>query len=206
MVQLRNALAGLCMLVLVAPVLAQRGAGAQEGAARGAMPEIVEMEGAVRGASIGRCAVGGRRARLGAHVEVDTLDGRFVHLHLGPLREMEDLLARLPDGAMVNVHAFRTDAMPEDHFVAVEVTAGDETTTLRDEETLRPAWAGTMGARGGGGMRRGGDEWTGRPGRGGGRSRWSERAADGCWWVDPGMDDGEAGDESGAFGEEEEPR
>jgi hypothetical protein len=61
-----------------------------------------------------------------------------------------DVLDQLSAGQQITFEAFRTDAMPQDAYVAKSLKAGDATFDLRDD-SLRPNWAiAARGGRGGG--------------------------------------------------------
>jgi hypothetical protein len=150
--------AGMLLWGVAAPAVhAQRGVGDQSGVARrAATPEIVGLEGKVSAVKTERCQMTTGRAYLGTHFVLKTADKKELNIHLGPAGVVDSISAKLSAGAKVKVKAFRTAAMPENHYVAQSLTIGDDTIKLRDEN-LRPSWAGGGAGWGGGaGFQRGG--------------------------------------------------
>lgn len=136
----------------VSEAYAQKGIGDDVGVARAAVkPEVITLSGKVVGVETGPCKNTTGRALVGSHVNLKTPEGETLNVHLGPAGAVESVAGRLTADTEIEVRAFRTDAMKENHFVAQSFRIGDETVTLRDE-TLRPAWAGSRGRgpRGGG--------------------------------------------------------
>ena len=169
-------------IVAAVPAAAQRGMGDPEGVGRWEpAPSTETIEGVVSDVRVAQCAHTTGRADLGAHVFLATADGRTLNVHLGPYEALEDLVAGLDDGDRVTAEAFRTEAMPANHYVAVTITVDDETVRLRDADGLQPVWA--TGPRAG--ARIAADDL--RPRRGAGprvRGRAAE-VVDGCWWQPP---------------------
>ncbi len=126
--------------------LAQKGMGEPVGVARQAVrPELVSLSGKVTAVESGPCKLTTGRAGIGTHVILATEDGGALNVHLGPQAAVATLAERLKPGSAVHLSAFRTDKMPEDHYVAKSLTLGEETIPLRDA-SLRPAWAAARGA------------------------------------------------------------
>ena len=132
-----------------------------------------------RGYTVGT-AFGWRRTRGRFRINevirliVQAENGKTINLHLGPAAALEDVLDQLSAGQQMTFEAFRTDAMPQDAYVAKSLKAGDTTFDLRDDN-LRPNWAiAARGGRGGGpGMGAGRGPGQGRgPGPGGGSCYW----------------------------------
>ncbi len=134
--------------VYAPPLQAQRGMGDQEGVARrGIQPELVALTGEIEKVIVKPCEKTTGRATKGAHILLKTVSDdkqKTLNVHLGPADAeiVEKLVEELSEGKKVSVSAFRTEKMPEDHYVAQSLTLGEETFKLRDEETLRPVWAG----------------------------------------------------------------
>lgn len=147
------------------PAYGQRGVGEQVGMARQAVrPPVVTVEGKLVSVETGPCEKTTGFAGIGTHLMLEGENGQAVNLHLGPAAAVASYVEGLETGETIVAAAFRTDKMAADHYVAVKVTAGDHSLTLRDE-TLRPFWAGQRGA----GLRRGGGGAMcprGGPGRG----------------------------------------
>ncbi len=173
--QLGVAMALLLGLLFAVPAAAQKGMGEPTGVGRQAVkPPIETMSGSIKDIKIGRCERTTGRSLEGVHLIVQTESGKTINLHLGPAAALEDVLDQLSAGEQVTFEAFRTDAMPQDAYVAKSLKAGDTTFDLRDDN-LRPNWAiAAQGGRGGGpGMGAGRGPGQGRgPGRGGGACYW----------------------------------
>jgi hypothetical protein len=166
------ACAVLWALAWPAQGFAQRGMGDTTGVAQQAVkPAIVSLSGAVREIVTGPCEQTTGRSYLGTHIVLTTDDGAEVNVHLGPAQRVDAMVEPLKVGTAVQVAGFRTEKMPENHYVAQVIKVGDETLRLRDDN-LRPVWAGNRGAgngapgMGGGGGQGRGPLW-GRGGMGG---------------------------------------
>jgi len=126
--------------------LAQKGMGELSGVARQAVkPEVVSLTGKVTAVESGPCELTTGRASIGTHVMLETEDGESLNVHLGPQVAVAELAKRLKRGTALSVRAFRTDKMPEGHYVAQSLTLRNKTIELRDA-SLRPVWAGGRGA------------------------------------------------------------
>lgn len=127
---------------------AQRGVGDPTGVARQAVkPEGVSLSGKVLEVMTGPCENTTGRSPLGTHFLMKTEEGETLNIHLGPAVQVEFVAKDLSEGKNVQVRAFRTDKMEESHYVAQSLAYGDRTVQLRDDDTLRPVWAGGRGAR-----------------------------------------------------------
>lgn len=135
----------VCVLVLglgTSVANAQRGMGDQSGVARQAVkPKVIQLEGSILSVETGPCKQTTGRALVGTHVMLQAKDGKQLNVHLGPELAVAPIAKQLPKGTAVTIAAFRTEKMPEDHYVAQSITVGEKVLTLRDE-TLRPVWAG----------------------------------------------------------------
>lgn len=139
---------------------AQKGMGDDTGVARRAIkPKLITLHGTVRAIESSSCPKTTGRATVGTHLLLESSEERVFNIHLGPAAETTAIVRKVPVGSSVTVTGFRTEAMPEDHYVAKSVAIGDTTFSLRDDD-LRPRWAGRQQWG-----RRGGGEWGGRPGR-----------------------------------------
>jgi len=122
--------------------LAQKGMGDDTGVARQAVkPEIVPLSGKITEVESGPCKMTTGRSTVGTHVLLKAKGGEELNVHLGPQAEVADVAGRLKVGERLAVKAFRTEKMPEGHYVAQSLKLGDETIELRDA-ALRPVWAG----------------------------------------------------------------
>jgi len=163
------------------PAYAQRGMGQTTGIARqGVRPDVESFRGKVRSVDTGPCEKTTGRASIGVHFLLQTKEAT-LNIHLGPAIAVDHIADQLSIGKKVTVDAFRTEIMPENHYVAQVLTFGDTSIRLRDAN-LRPVWAGNAAmpragdrppsgpgkARGRGyGWGRGGGSPMGGPGRGG---------------------------------------
>ena len=152
---------------------AQKGIGEVIGVAWQAVtPPIETMSGTIKDIKTGPCERTTGGSLEGVHLIVQAESGKTINLHLGPAAALEDVLDQLSAGQQITFEAFRTDAMPQDAYVANSLKAGDTTFDLRGD-SLRPSWA--MAARGGQG---------GGPGMGTGRGQgWGPGPGAGaCYW------------------------
>ncbi|TVR83721.1 MAG: hypothetical protein EA405_03370 [Rhodospirillales bacterium] len=164
-VMLCAAVAGVTLMSTAAQ--GQRGVGDPEGVARMAeRPPVEAMSGTVTDMKIGRCMATTGRADTGLHLLVETPEIERLDLHLGPADVLAHVIEQVEIGETIGFEAFRTDAMPENAYVAKTLTLDDKTIHLRDDG-LRPSWAQTRGGFRGG-MRRGTGDRPERPGP--------------CWW------------------------
>jgi hypothetical protein len=173
--RLATVAAFLLVLLSAVPAAAQKGMGEPTGVARQpAKPPIETMSGTIKDIKTGPCERTTGRSLEGVHLIVQMEYGKTINLHLGPAAALEDVLDRLSPGQQITCDAFRTEAMPEDAYVAKSLKVGDTTFDLRDD-SLRPNWA--IAARGG----RGGGPGTGG-GRGQGLGRGLGLGGGGCYW------------------------
>jgi hypothetical protein len=152
---------------------AQKGMGEPTGVARQAVtPPIETMSGTIKDIEIGPCERTTGRSLEGVHLIVQAESGKTINLHLGPAAALEDVLDQLSAAQQITFEAFRTDAMPQDAYVAKSLKAGDTTFDVRDD-SFRPNWA--IAARGGQG---------GGPGMGAGRGQGRDPGpgAGACYW------------------------
>ena len=134
--------------------LAQKGMGRETGVARQAqLPEVISLRGEIMEVNSHPCKNTTGRAPVGTHVLVRSKAGEELNIHLGPVDDVKDIADKLKPGKKVIIDGFRTDQMPENHFVAKTLRIGSETAALRDD-SLRPFWHHGSGK--------------GRKGRGGG--------------------------------------
>jgi hypothetical protein len=122
---------------------AQKGQGDPVGVARQAVrPAVVTLTGKLLEIKTGPCESTTGWSPIGTHIVLETPRGGPLNVHLGPVTAVADLAGKLKVGQEVQVNAFRTDKMKENHYVAQSVTFGKESVTLRDQN-LRPTWAGS---------------------------------------------------------------
>ena len=134
--------------------LAQKGMGSETGVARQAkLPEVISLRGKVMEVNSHPCTNTTGRAPAGTHVIIRSKAGEELNIHLGPADAVKDIADKLKPGKKVIIDGFRTDQMPENHFVAKTLRVGGETAALRDD-SLRPSWRNGSG-KGGEGRGRG---------------------------------------------------
>jgi hypothetical protein len=161
--------------VVALPAFAQRGMGDPTGVARQTVrPKIVTLKGKMVRVETGPCQNTTGRSNTGTHVVLKTARGKRLIVHLGPAAVVKDVADQLAAGKKVKLEAFRTEKMPENHYVAKSLKFDDTAIQLRDE-SLRPGWAGgNIDSRG---------LW--RPEWGAGRRRgpqWGRGRGDGWGW------------------------
>ena len=141
-----GAMALLLGLLCAMPAAAQRGRrGADRCRSTGREATDQDHVGIIKDIKTGPCerTTG---ALEGVHLLVQAESGKTINATLGPEAALEDVLDQLSAGQQISFEAFRTDAMPQDAYVAKSLKAGDTTFDLRDD-SLRPSWA--IAARGG---------------------------------------------------------
>jgi len=132
------------VLAAAAATFAQRGMGDETGVVRGELDtQRVTLAGKINKVITEPCGKTTGRYPVGTHFLLKTEDGSVRNVHLGPAALVEDLAKRLESGRSVSVEAFRTEKMPDGHYVAITVEMDGETVELRGED-LRPTWAGSQ--------------------------------------------------------------
>ena len=135
------------------PSHAQKGTGEATGVARQAVkPAVVTLSGELLEIKTGPCENTTGRSPSGAHLLLKDSDGKMLNVHLGPENAVDHVVEQLTVGQLLTMEAFRTDRLPEGHYIAKSLLLGDKTIHLRDDN-LRPSWAYGRGmgqGRGGG--------------------------------------------------------
>jgi hypothetical protein len=153
------ALVVMVLSVLTVPVAyAQKGVGDQAGVASQAVrPQVLAFSGKLVEIRTGLCEKTTGRSPVGTHIFLETPDDKTLNIHLGPAAVLADTVAKLSarQEQDLSVKAFRTEKMPENHYVAQSLTFDAKTIELRDK-TLRPVWAGRPNASRGRGAIQGG--------------------------------------------------
>ena len=180
---MKSKLASLAIVALLAGVLTpfaygQRGMGDPTGVARQIpRPELVTLSGEVVAVETKPCEKTTGHGVVGTHILLKTEKGESLNVHLGwaDAVAVAETAKQLAAGTKVEVTAFRTDKLPEGHYVAQTLKFDGKTVQLRDEN-LRPVWAGSnpqgwqqSWGRGRGYGRGFGRGWGGGAGYGGGR-------------------------------------
>lgn len=133
----------LTMYLAAIAGFSQKGTGEAKGISRqGLNPELLKMEGTIEKIEYGPCKYTTGRSVSGTHLMVKTQE-KLVNIHLGPTTEVSELLSAT-EGDPITMIVFRTDRLPQDDFIAKEVTVNGETSVLRDE-SLKPVWGGKIG-------------------------------------------------------------
>jgi hypothetical protein len=130
------------------PVQAQKGTGDPTGVAQQSpRPKVQTFSGTVVAIETQPCEKTTGKGLVGTHVLLKTEKGEKLNVHLGWADAVADTAKQLSAGKKVEVTAFRTDKLPEGHYVAQTLKFDGKTVQLRDED-LRPEWAGGGGRRG----------------------------------------------------------
>jgi len=130
----------LLWAAMATPADAQKGMGDPTGMARQAVkPDVVSLSGKVLGVESGPCEMSTGRSSIGTHFLLETPKDGKLNVHLGPAGAVAHIADQLAVGREVSVEAFRTEKMPENHYVAKSLALDGKTIQLRDE-TLRPFW------------------------------------------------------------------
>jgi hypothetical protein len=135
----------MALVPLFAPPAAhaQKGMGDRDGVVRqGLQPATVTLSGTVVSVDTHPCEKTTGRSPEGTHLILDGGQGVEYNVHLGPADAVAAIAERLQTGSRVEVIAFRTAKMPENHYVAVRlVIEGSETVYRLRDENLRPLWS-----------------------------------------------------------------
>ncbi len=131
------------VLVCTIPVNAQKGIGNVYGIGQQQiLPDIESISGELIEIKTGPCENTTGYAIIGTHLFVKSSASEPVYnIHLGAAYAVDSFISRLSVGQNIEVQAFRTEQMEENHYVAKQVSANGHTIQLRDEN-LRPFWAG----------------------------------------------------------------
>ncbi len=154
-------------------VAAQKGTGEQTGVAQSmADPEISTVTGKLLEIESGPCENTTGWAVNGTHLILESADGTKHNIHLGPMRAVSDFVETLEVGEEISAEVFRTERLPENAFVAVQIEQDDHTFVLRGA-SLQPFWAASAD--------RGRGRGYGARGTGRGMSRGYARGSDRGW-------------------------
>ena len=162
---------GLLLIVFAVDVAhGQRGRGEAEGLARqGATPEMVTVSGVLERIETGPCERTTGHAYIGTHLFIRVDDETLINTHLGSAEAMQSYVDHLRVGQPIQIEAFRTGLLEENHYIARTIESEGRAITLRDED-LRPFWAAQRrGDRRSGASRRDGTRGFRPVRRGGGR-------------------------------------
>ncbi len=130
-----------CVVLAGSMAHAQKGMGDPVGVVRqGLEPVLTSLSGVVQSVETHPCEKTTGRAVAGTHIIFQGSDGQEYNLHLGPADAVAALAERLEPGARIDVVAFRTARMPDNHYAVTTLTHEGEAVELRDAG-LRPAWS-----------------------------------------------------------------
>ncbi|MFP2995105.1 hypothetical protein ABN763_04310 [Spongiivirga sp. MCCC 1A20706] len=136
---------GFVLLVLSTTIVfAQKSVGEKQGMCKqGTNPEIIELKGVVTELKKGPCEYTTGRSLSGTHLFLTTADNKTLNIHLGPTSEVSKFVTDIK-GKNIVVKGFRTEMLPEEHYIAKQLVIDDQVTILRNEK-LKPFWAGRTG-------------------------------------------------------------
>lgn len=139
--------AGL-LILSVATADAQRGRGNFIGMGQELVkPDIVELSGELVEIKTGPCEQTTGHALIGTHLFIrENTDGPLMNIHLGDANAVDKTVAGLVIGHQVNIQAFRTDLLDNNHYIAMELESDGRSVVLRTSD-FRPVWAGSYGGR-----------------------------------------------------------
>ncbi len=121
--------------------LAQRGTGEAVGLARqGVQAEPVHLEGTLERVETGPCKHTTGEAVIGVHLFLRVADDQLINLHVGAAEAVSSFTDSLEPGTTLRVEAFRTERLPDNHYIARVIETEDESFEVRNED-LQPFWA-----------------------------------------------------------------
>jgi hypothetical protein len=101
--------------------------------------EYFQFIGHIKEVNIAECVDATQTMINATHIVVQTLDGKLIDVHLGPTHRVVDYVNHAL-GEKVALNVFTHEKLPENSYVAKELTIDGEMLMLRDEQ-LRPYWA-----------------------------------------------------------------
>ena len=132
----------LVVLALLAcyTAYAQKGMGTAEGSAQNDFPiDLVELHGVAQHVEEAPCANTLGKSTSGMHLTLLTTEEKEVNVHLGPTWAVSIWTEGI-EGHTVKLVVFRTQKLPENHFIAKELEWDDQKAVFRDGY-LKPFWA-----------------------------------------------------------------
>ena len=127
--------------------IAQKGTGDGTGIAGRNVVSVTEnIEGTVQEVLHETCPQTTGRYDNGTHILIKpgSGDGQLLNIHLGPTAKLGDIVKNIDAGMNVSLKVFRTKKLPDNQYIAKEITVNNNTYALRDEN-LKPFWAGNRG-------------------------------------------------------------
>ncbi|TAI48916.1 hypothetical protein [Flagellimonas allohymeniacidonis] len=144
---MKNFMLFLFLVALAGPLTtlnAQKGMGESEGIAKtGEIPEMQTISGLVTEIKKGPCTYTVGKSVSGTHLMVQTEDDVVLNIHLGPTAKIFDFIEDAK-GHHLEAIVFTTEKLPENHFIAKEVTYNENKLVLRNGY-LKPFWAHKKG-------------------------------------------------------------
>ena len=122
---------------------AQKGVGNQSGIARGNSVEIKDhVSGSIQEIINEPCTQTTGRFSKGSHLLVKTEgeESNTINVHLGPTSMVSGMTDQMNTGQLVDLTLIKTEDLPDNHYIAKELSSGNNTYELRDDN-LRPFWA-----------------------------------------------------------------
>ena len=141
----------IVLLALSSMGYTQRGVGNDTGiASSNSVTEIEQVSGKLQKIITEGCTQTTGRYSNGTHVLVKTDQGktRTLNVHLGPTSVVSDITDKLTIGKEIKLEVYSTEDLPENHYVAKEVTGSEKSYEIRDSN-LKPFWAGNNTKRSG---------------------------------------------------------
>ncbi len=135
----------LTLLVTTIVGYSQKGTGENKGVSRQELnSELLELEGTIETIESGPCKYTTGKSVSGTHLIIK-LQMETLNIHLGPTAEVSRYFNGT-EGEYIAMIVFRTNKLPEDHYIAKEIILNGQSIVLRDED-LRPVWAGNTGKK-----------------------------------------------------------
>ncbi|MGM0376152.1 MAG: hypothetical protein ACQEQ0_05220 [Bacteroidota bacterium] len=139
----KNILFAMLLLSITSTGAAQKGTGNQSGVARSnAAGDVENLSGSIQKIITEPCASTTGRYSTGTHMLIKTGDEKknTINVHLGPAKMVSDMTDQLSVDQSIELFVFRTQDLPEDHYIVKEFSSEGKTFELRDVN-LRPFWA-----------------------------------------------------------------
>ena len=119
---------------------AQKGIGTPEGTTQNPIPiDLVEFTGVAQHVEEGPCPYVLGKSMSGMHLTLITAEEQEIDVHLGPVWAVSIWTEGI-EGQTVKLVAFRTQKLPENHFIAKELEWDGQKAVFRDGY-LKPFWA-----------------------------------------------------------------
>ncbi|MEQ8471052.1 MAG: hypothetical protein RIC35_07700 [Marinoscillum sp.] len=135
-------LSGLLLLTMTG--YSQKGVGESVGVSRQRLnTDVIELNGTVTRVEVEPCKYTTGKSVSSTHLMVETDNGTVLNIHLGSTTEVSEMVADI-EGKEIRLMAFRTNKLPEGHYIGKELSYNGKEIVLRDE-ALKPFWAGKTG-------------------------------------------------------------